>query len=124
MSAGKKGSASVENFQDMLPIMADKLGGEGLIRELCNGFRLLMDKDKEVITFESLKRNSALLGLQDLRDEELMGMMREGDVNGDGVLDEMEFCVLMFRLSPQLMEESEVWLDQALEQELNAFDGR
>lgn len=105
------------DFKDMLPTMADKLGGDGLIKELCNGFRLLMDKDRQVITFESLKRNSALLGLQDLRDDELMSMLREGDVNGDGVLDEMEFCVLMFRLSPELMQESEVWLEEALYQE-------
>ncbi|KAK1393253.1 Calcium-binding protein PBP1 [Heracleum sosnowskyi] len=109
-----------DDFQDMLPTMADKLGGDGLIKELCNGFRLLMDKDKEVITFESLKKNSALLGLQDLRDDELMSMLREGDVNGDGVLDEMEFCVLMFRLSPELMQESEVWLEEALQQELGS----
>ncbi|KAF1002918.1 calcium-binding protein PBP1-like [Apium graveolens] len=109
-----------DDFQDMLPTMADKLGGDGLIKELCNGFRLLMDKDKQVITFESLKKNSALLGLQDLRDDELMSMLREGDVNGDGVLDEMEFCVLMFRLSPELMQESEVWLEQALHQELGS----
>lgn len=110
-----------DDFQDMLPTMADKLGGDGLIKELCNGFRLLMDKDKEVITFESLKKNSALLGLQELRDDELMSMLREGDVNGDGVLDEMEFCVLMFRLSPELMQESEVWLEEALQQELGTF---
>ncbi|KAL8126717.1 hypothetical protein AgCh_013840 [Apium graveolens] len=113
-----------DDFQDMLPTMADKLGGDGLIKELCNGFRLLMDKDKQVITFESLKKNSALLGLQDLRDDELMSMLREGDVNGDGVLDEMEFCVLMFRLSPELMQESEVWLEQALHQELGQIRNR
>ncbi|KAL1823100.1 hypothetical protein DCAR_0310957 [Daucus carota subsp. sativus] len=109
-----------DDFQDMLPTMASKLGGDGLIKELCNGFRLLMDKDRQVITFESLKKNSALLGLQDLRDDELMSMLREGDANGDGVLDEMEFCVLMFRLSPELMQESEVWLEDALQQELGA----
>lgn len=107
-----------DDFQDMLPTMADKLGGDGLIKELCNGFKLLMDKERGVITFDSLKKHSALLGLQDLSDDELMSMLREGDVNGDGVLDEMEFCVLMFRLSPELMQESEVWLEEALQQEL------
>ncbi|XP_016492888.2 calcium-binding protein KRP1-like [Nicotiana tabacum] len=105
------------DFQDMLPMMANKLGGDGLIRELCNGFQLLMDREKRVITFESLKKNSAILGLQNLRDDELMSMLREGDLNGDGVLDQMEFCVLMFRLSPELMEESEDLLELALQQE-------
>lgn len=112
------------DFQDMLPMMANKLGGDGLIRELCNGFRLLMDKEREVITFESLKKNSALLGLQNLRDDELMSMLREGDLNGDGHLDQMEFCVLMFRLSPELMEESEDLLEIALQHELKPNSAR
>ncbi|XP_059664462.1 calcium-binding protein KRP1-like [Cornus florida] len=116
--AGRKGTAG--EFEDLLPMMADKLGGEGLIRELCNGFRLLMDRDKGLITFESLKKNSALLGLQDLGDEELMSMVREGDTDGDGALNQMEFCVLMFRLSPDLMKESEAWLQHAMQQELHS----
>ncbi|XP_059658444.1 calcium-binding protein KRP1-like [Cornus florida] len=106
------------HFEDFLPIIAEKLGGEGLIRELCNGFQLLMDGDKGLITFESLKRKSALLGLQDLRDEELVNMVREGDLDGDGALNQMEFCVLMFRLSPQLMDAAERLLDEALLQDL------
>ena len=113
MAAPKMG-----DFEDLLPVMAEKLGGEGLIRELCNGFRLLMDGEKGVITLESLKRNAALLGLQELRDDELQSMLREGDLDGDGALNQMEFCVLMFRLSPDLMEESQFWLEQALEEVL------
>ncbi|MCL7025646.1 hypothetical protein MKW94_022491 [Papaver nudicaule] len=105
------------DFQDYLPTMADKLGGEGLIGELCNGFQLIMDQENGVITFESLKRNSAHLGLQGLSDDELRSMLREGDMDGDGALNQMEFCVLMFRLSPDLMEESEMWLEEALQQE-------
>lgn len=119
--AGRKpnnSAATGAEFEDLLPIMANKLGGEGLIKELCNGFCLLMDSEKKVITFESLKRNSAILGLQGLRDDELQSMVREGDLDGDGALNQMEFCVLMFRLSPELMEESEAWLQRALEQEL------
>ncbi|KAL6205621.1 hypothetical protein ACLB2K_022878 [Fragaria x ananassa] len=105
------------NFQDLLPTMADKLGGDGLIGELCNGFNLLMDPAKGVITFESLKRNSALMGLQDLGDDDLRSMLQEGDFDGDGALNQMEFCVLMFRLSPELMEESRIWLDDVLQHE-------
>ncbi|KAL8237819.1 hypothetical protein R6Q59_018900 [Mikania micrantha] len=105
-------------FQDFLPVMAEKLGGEGLIGELCNGFRLLMDPDKGVITFDSLKNKSAVLGLQDLTDDDLLSMLKEGDFDGDGALDQMEFCVLMFRLSPDLMEESQFLLQEALDQEI------
>ncbi|XP_059661960.1 calcium-binding protein KRP1-like [Cornus florida] len=112
-------------FEDSLPLMADKLGGEGLIRELCNGFQLLMDTDKQLITFESLKNNSALLGLQDLTHDELRSMVKEGDMDGDGALNQMEFCVLMFRLSPDLMRESEVWLQQAKQDLHNSwFDAK
>ncbi|KAH0984192.1 hypothetical protein GBA52_011369 [Prunus armeniaca] len=111
------GKRAVDDFEDLLPEMADKLGGEGLIRELCNGFQLLMDKGKGVITLESLRSNSALLGLQNLREDELVSMMREGDMDGDGALNQMEFCVLMFRLSPELMEESWIWLEQAMQGE-------
>lgn len=105
------------NFHDFLPLMAHKLGGEGLIGELCNGFNLLVDREKGVITFDSLKSNSALLGLDDLSDNDLRSMLREGDFDGDGALNQMEFCVLMFRLSPELMEESDALLEEALEKE-------
>ncbi|KAD4178931.1 hypothetical protein E3N88_27522 [Mikania micrantha] len=94
-------------FQDHLPLIEEHLGGDGLIEELCKGFQLLMDVDKGVITFESLKNNSLLLGLQDLSDCDLLSMLREGDYDGDGALNQMEFCVLMFRLSPDLMKQSE-----------------
>ncbi|WRX26468.1 hypothetical protein QQP08_018955 [Theobroma cacao] len=105
-------------FEDFFPAMVEKLGAEGFMKELINGFRLLMDGDKGMITFESLKRNLALLGLQDMTDEELVCMLREGDLNGDGALDEMEFCTLMFRLSPALMKSSRKLLVEALINEI------
>ncbi|MBA0632614.1 hypothetical protein Godav_001323 [Gossypium davidsonii] len=108
-------------FEDFLPIMANKLGGEGLIGELCNGFNLLMDSEKGVITFDSLKKNSALLGLQDLSDDDLRCMVKEGDFDGDGALNQMEFCVLMFRLSPELMEASGFFLEEALQHDFKDF---
>jgi Ca2+-binding EF-hand superfamily protein len=113
--------ASSSNFEDFLPLMANKLGGDGLIGELCNGFNLLVDSEKGVITFDSLKKNSALLGLQDLSDDDLRCMLREGDFDGDGALNQMEFCVLMFRLSPELMEESQFLLEEALLQEFKHY---
>ncbi|KAK2379873.1 calcium-binding protein KIC [Trifolium repens] len=116
MSSNDKSNGS---FEDLLPMMANKLGGEGLIKELCNGFELLMDKDKGLITLDSLRKNAALLGLQDMKEDELVSMMKEGDLDRDGALTQMEFCVLMFRLSPELMEESWFWLEEALQQELD-----
>ncbi|XP_028800301.1 calcium-binding protein KRP1-like [Neltuma alba] len=90
------------DFEDFFPSMVATLGAEGFLGELCNGFCLLMDSNKGVITFESLKTTATLLGL-DVRDEELVMMIMEGDLDGDGVLSQMEFCILMFRLSPGLM---------------------
>ena len=90
------------DFEDYFPSMISRLGTEGFIWELCNGFRLLMDVEKGLITFESLKKNSFMLGLHDLRDDELVCMLLEGDLDGDGALSQTEFCILMFRLSPGL----------------------
>ncbi|XP_057512444.1 calcium-binding protein PBP1-like [Actinidia eriantha] len=102
-------------FEDFFPSMVEKLGAEGFMDELCNGFRLLVDEDKGVITFESLKRNSAtVLGLQDMSDDELKCMLREADLDGDGSLNQTEFCVLMFRLSPDLMKGSRRWLEEVV----------
>ncbi|XP_057474302.1 calcium-binding protein KRP1-like isoform X2 [Actinidia eriantha] len=77
-----------------------------------------MDADKGLITFNSLKRNTAVLGLQDLMDDNLRSMVRDGDFDGDGALSQMVFCVLMFRLSPDLTGQSQFLLEEALHQEL------
>ncbi|MFS7921490.1 putative EF-hand domain-containing protein [Helianthus anomalus] len=108
-------------FHDFLPLIAENLGGDGLIDEMCKGFQLLMDRDKGLITFDSLKKNSSILGLHDLSDADLLSILREGDLDGDDALSQMEFCVLMFRLSPGLMEQSEFFLEQALQQEFDDF---
>ncbi|KAJ9568040.1 hypothetical protein OSB04_004006 [Centaurea solstitialis] len=112
--ASSSSSNNQSEFHDFLPLMADKLGGERLIEELCNGFRLLMDPIEGVISFDSLKKNAVVLGLEDLSNGDLVSMLKEGDLDGDGVLNQMEFCVLMFRLSPNLMEGSKFLLEEAL----------
>ncbi|KAI4333759.1 hypothetical protein L6164_018527 [Bauhinia variegata] len=91
------------HFQDYFPSMIARMGAEGFIGELINGFRLLMDVNKGLITFESLKMNSFLLGVDNMGDDEIVYMLMEGDLDGDGALSQMEFCILMFRLSPGLM---------------------
>ncbi|KAK8568464.1 hypothetical protein V6N13_106377 [Hibiscus sabdariffa] len=82
-------SKTVSEFEDLLPTMTEKLGGDGLMRDLCNGFKLLVDKEKGVISVASLKSNNAMLGLQELRDDELL-------------------------LSPELMEESQLLVEEEL----------
>ncbi|XP_022717957.1 calcium-binding protein PBP1-like [Durio zibethinus] len=101
------------DFEDYFPSMVERLGAEGFIGELCNGFRLLMDGERGLITFESLKRNSIVLGLSDIRDDEIVCMLSEGDLDGDGALNQVEFCILMFKLSPGLMHNgSKQWMEE------------
>lgn len=97
-------------FEDYFPSMVEKLGAQGFMMELCKGFRLLVDREKGVITLESLKKNAQVLGLEGLNEDELRCMLREGDMDGDGCLNQMEFCVLMFRLSPGLMDRAKLGL--------------
>ncbi|MCD7463260.1 centrin, EF-hand protein [Datura stramonium] len=91
-------------FEDYFPSMIETLGVERFMEALYNGFCLLMDVSVGLITFESLKRNTMLMGLNELGDDELVCMLAEGDLDGDGALNQMEFCSLMFRLSPGLIK--------------------
>ncbi|GLJ27946.1 hypothetical protein SUGI_0548920 [Cryptomeria japonica] len=105
-------------MEDFLPIMAKKLGEPDFMKELCKGFRLLADPQRRLITVDSLRKNSAILGVESLTDSEIEAMVQEGDLDGDGALDEHELCVLMVRLSPSFMAEAENWLQEALLHEL------
>ncbi|XP_059302143.1 myosin-2-like [Lycium ferocissimum] len=58
------------------PSMIKTLGVERFMEELCHGFCLLMDVSVGLITFESLKRNTMLMGLHELRDDELDQMFK------------------------------------------------
>ncbi|KAL5726842.1 hypothetical protein ACHQM5_000092 [Ranunculus cassubicifolius] len=122
-SSTKKSSAAstttTEVYEDLLPVMVEKLDGEAFMNELCAGFRLLADPLTGLITKESLRKNSSLLGMEGMSKEELEEMVREGDLDGDGALNETEFCILMIRLSPEMMEDAEFWLERALQQEMN-----
>ena len=105
-----------KEYLDLLPVMAEKLDVETFVSELCGGFRLLADPTTGLITSESLRKSSALLGMEGMSREDAEAMVREGDLDGDGALDEKEFCILMVRLSPGMMQDAEVWLDKALDQ--------
>ena len=92
----------VMQFEDYFPSMMEGLGADAFMEELFQGFNQLMDEEKGLITFESLRRSTLQLGLQEIGDEELMWMLSEGDLDGDGALDQTEFCMLMLGLSPGL----------------------
>lgn len=116
----KEAPGASEDFEDMLPLMAEKLDVESFVSELCGGFRLLADPGRGLITAESLRTNSGLLGMEGMTSEDSEAMVKEGDLDGDGALNQMEFCILMVRLSPEMMDNAETWLHKALlDQELN-----
>lgn len=106
-------------YQDLLPVMVDKLDVDTFVAELCGGFRLLADPGKGLITPESLKRNCGLLGLEGMSGDDAEAMVQEGDLDGDGALNETEFCILMVRLSPGMMEDAQIWLDKAIQGEMH-----
>ncbi|KAG5579346.1 hypothetical protein H5410_049973 [Solanum commersonii] len=105
-------------YRDLLPVMAEKLDVEAFVAELCGGFRLLADPKNGLITSTSLQKNSGFLGMEGMSREDAEAMVKEGDLDGDGALNETEFCILMVRLSPEMMQDAEVWLDKALQREL------
>ncbi|KAI3796485.1 hypothetical protein L1987_39156 [Smallanthus sonchifolius] len=107
-----------KGYQDLLPVMAEKLELATFMEELCGGFRLLADETIGLITPESLRKNSRFLGMEGMSKEDSEGMVMEGDLDGNGFLNETEFCVLMVRLSPEMMEDAEVWLEKAIEDEM------
>ncbi|KAL8494861.1 hypothetical protein ACS0TY_019144 [Phlomoides rotata] len=107
-----------KEYQDLLPVMVDKLDVDTFVAELCGGFRLLADPSKGLITPESLERNCGLLGLEGMSGDDATAMVQEGDLDGDGALNETEFCILMVRLSPGMMEDAQIWLDKAIQEEM------
>uniref|UniRef100_A0A0D6R3T2 EF-hand domain-containing protein n=1 Tax=Araucaria cunninghamii TaxID=56994 RepID=A0A0D6R3T2_ARACU len=116
-----KRGEEIMGFKDYLPIMAERLGEEKFMGELCNGFRLLTDSEKGVITLQSLHKNASALGIEGMGEDELRAMIVTGDLNGDGVLDQKEFCILMLRLSPSLMKDAQKWLEKGLLHEVDRF---
>ena len=59
-----------------------------------------------------------MLGVDGMTAEEAEAMVVEGDHDGDGVLSEREFCVLMVRLSPGIMADAEGWLEDSIAEEM------
>ncbi|CAN6277393.1 unnamed protein product [Urochloa humidicola] len=120
---GNSEAAAAEAYEDLLPVMGERLGTAGLLTELRAGFRLLADPAPGAITAESLRRGAAAaLGVAGMTPAEADAMVREGDADGDGALSEAEFCVLMVRLSPGIMADAEAWLEDAIADELAALE--
>ncbi|GAA0142840.1 hypothetical protein LIER_35643 [Lithospermum erythrorhizon] len=117
-STTKASEVATSEYEDLLPVMAEKLDVRTFVSELCAGFKLVADPETGLITPKSLLKNSGVLGMESMSQKDAEAMVNEGDLDGDGTLNQMEFCILMVRLSPGMMEEAETWLNKALQQEL------
>eukprot|EP00249_Psilotum_nudum_P034495 c53611_g1_i1 orf=168-647(+) len=109
------------DFQDVLPVMLERLGPKRFMEELLKGFDLLADPSTSTVTIASLKRNSEFLGLEEVTDEEVHAMVVEGDLDGDGALNHYEFCIQIIKASPSMRAQAEEWLEEILLEEADEF---
>jgi calcium-binding protein KIC and related proteins len=114
-----------KEYEDLMSVMVEKLDSDDFMQELFAGFKLLSDDGTGLITPASLLRGAAeALGLHGMTAEEAEAMVKEGDMDGDGALNEAEFCVLMVRLSPGLMADAEALLEREIDVEMERVASR
>lgn len=89
----KEGSGTID-FNDFLTMMTVKMNEKDSKEEILKAFRLFDDDDTGKISFKNLKRVAKELG-ENLTDEELQEMIDEGDQDGDGEINEMDFMNIM-----------------------------
>ncbi|KAG4190727.1 hypothetical protein ERO13_A07G048700v2 [Gossypium hirsutum] len=81
----------VVDFENYFPSMVERYGAKWLLRELRNELKLLIDGEREVIMLESLKTKSVMLGRSDMKDDEIVCMLSESDLDGDCALNQVKF---------------------------------
>eukprot|EP00494_Astrolonche_serrata_P013541 UN13663 len=66
--------------------------------EILRAFRLFDDDETGQITLKNLRRVANEIG-ENMTDEELQEMLDEADRNGDGTVNEKEFCRVIKKVS-------------------------
>ncbi|KAL7752820.1 hypothetical protein RI367_001823 [Sorochytrium milnesiophthora] len=89
----KNGSGSID-FGEFLELMTGKMAERDSREEILKAFKLFDDDNTGKISFKNLKRVAKELG-ENLTDEELQEMIDEADRDGDGEINEDEFCRIM-----------------------------
>ena len=87
----KSGGIEFDEFRD---IMREKLGERDPDAEMHKAFQVFDEDNSGAITVRKLRRIAKELG-EDVHDDELMAMIEEFDVDGDGVIDKKEFLAIM-----------------------------
>src|SRR5699024_5216328 len=84
--------------QDFITLMAKRLTEKNVNEEIMKEFELFDNGHTGKITFEDLTRDSNELG-EKIRDEELMEMIEEDDLDGDKAVNCQEFLRIMKKTS-------------------------
>eukprot|EP01070_Trichotokara_eunicae_P005105 Trichotokara_eunicae@DN4340_c0_g1_i1.p1 len=85
------GAISFASFQE---VMTEKMADRDPQEEMLKAFRLFDDDDTGKITLKNLRRVAKEIGA-DVTEEEMQEMIDEADRDGDGAINEDEFCRIM-----------------------------
>merc|ERR1719181_399493 len=85
-------------FPEFLQMMTHKILNKDPKDDMLKAFRLFDDDQTGSVSFKNIKRVAKETN-QTLTDDELQEMLTDADADGDGVLNEEEFLVMMKRLS-------------------------
>merc|ERR1711988_332968 len=85
-------------YDEFLKMMTNKILNKDPKDDMLKAFRLFDDDGTGSISFKNLKRVAKETN-QTLTDDELQEMLADADRDGDGVLNEEEFLVMMKKLN-------------------------
>merc|ERR1711975_61567 len=81
-------------FPEFLQMMTNKILNKDPKDDMLKAFRLFDDDQTGSVTFKNIKRVARETN-QTLTDDELQEMLNDADKDGDGVLNEEEWLILM-----------------------------
>merc|ERR1712185_313083 len=85
-------------FDEFLKMMTNKILNKDPKDDMVKAFKLFDDDQTGTVSFKNLKRVAKETN-QLLTDDELQEMLNDADKDGDGVLNEEEWLIMMKKLS-------------------------
>lgn len=93
----KDGSGQID-FSEFLEMMTTKMSERDSKEEIIKAFRLFDDDETGKISLKNLRRVAKEIG-EAMTEQELMEMIEEADLDGDGEIDQEEFLRIMKKTS-------------------------
>ncbi|CAG7730794.1 unnamed protein product [Allacma fusca] len=81
-------------FTDFLQLILIKMSEKDCMDEILKAFKLFDKEQKGNISYDDLKKVVSELG-EDLNDEEILEMITTADLDGDSVIDQNEFYMIL-----------------------------